>query len=515
MAGWKGVWRFAALFLPAALLVAFLSWSVVSHRTVSVIQGQVFDGADPVAGASVRLKGQPSSVLTDASGRFQISLTNHSETERLTVCQDGFFIAGAPVSSAPLTFNLQRLPEKDYEDYEWVEPTPDSRRQHNCGNCHDEIYREWSASGHARSAGNRRFLNLLDGTDWHGRSHVGWSLRDDHPDGVGVCNTCHAPTASFETDLRNLKGVARSGVHCDFCHKIADASTEHVGFTHGRYGYRLLRPAQGQLFFGPLDDVDRGEDAFSPLYQESRYCAACHEGTVFGVPVYSTYSEWLTSPARKEGKQCQTCHMAPSGKMTNFAPGKGGIDRDPMTLANHRFFAGSQEEMLQGCLQVQARITPRNHIMEAAIEIRADQIGHRLPTGFVDRNLLLVVEPLGKEGREVPIQQGPTLPAQSGQEWAGLPGKLYAKRLKDFAGHSPVPFWRARPEVEDSRLVPGQPDRIVFQFSPEVDRLRIRLLYRRFWPEVKQSKGWPDDSISLIDQSLAVNPQEPTRWSNH
>jgi hypothetical protein len=308
--------------------------------------------------------------------------------------------------------------------------------------------------------------------------------------------------------------VAASGVHCDFCHKIVDASTEHLGLTHGRYGYQLLRPAQGQLFFGPLDDVDRGEDAFSPLYQESRYCAACHEGTVFGVPVYTTYSEWLASPARKEGKQCQTCHMVPTGKLTNLAPGKGGIDRDPKTLANHRFFAGSQAEMLRRALHIRATINPGKNSLEAIIEVRADQVGHRLPTGFVDRNLLLVVEPVGKDNQRVDIAEGPRLPAQAGKEWAGLPGKLYAKLLRDFVGHVPVPFWRARPEVEDSRLYPGKPDRLVFRFSPEAERLRIRLLYRRFWPDITQTKGWPDDSIMLIDHWLAVKPSKATCWSS-
>jgi hypothetical protein len=426
------------------------------------------------------------------------------------------------LSSAPLVFNLQQLPAKDYEGYEWVNPAPDPSRPHNCGNCHGEIYQEWSASGHARSAGNRRFLSLLDGSDWQGRRRVGWSLRDDHPDGIGVCNACHAPTASFDTDLRPLSvspprvgGVAASGVHCDFCHKIVDTSTDHLGFTHGRYGYKLLRPSQGQLFFGPLDDVDRGEDAFSPIYQESRYCAACHEGTVFGVPVYSTYSEWLTSPARQEGKQCQTCHMAPTGKLANLAPGKGGIERDPKTLANHRFFAGSQMEMLRRSLQISATLTSGKDSLEAVIAIRADQVGHRLPTGFVDRNLLLVLEPFGKDDQKVHLDEGPKLPVQAGKEWAGLPGKLYAKRLADFAGHSPVPFWRARPEVEDNRLFPGQTDRLVFRFSPEVDRLRIRLLYRRFWPETIQSKGWPDDSITVIDHNFAVEARRVTRWSKH
>src|SRR5262249_31537693 len=138
-------------------------------------------------------------------------------------------------------------------------------------------------------------------------------------------------------DLRRAEGVALQGVHCDYCHKIAEVDNPQPGLTHGRFGLKLRRPAEGQLFFGPLDDVDRGDDAYSPLYRESRYCASCHEGTVFGVPVYTTYSEWLASPAAREGKQCQDCHMAPTGLLTNLAPGKGGIPRDPKTLANHRF----------------------------------------------------------------------------------------------------------------------------------------------------------------------------------
>ena len=43
--------------------------------------------------------------------------------------------------------------------------------------------------------------------------------------------------------------------------------------------------------------------------------ASGHEGVVFGVHVYSTYSEWLDSPARKQGRHCQDCHMKPTGTM--------------------------------------------------------------------------------------------------------------------------------------------------------------------------------------------------------
>ena len=194
----------------------------------------------------------------------------------------------------------------------------------------------------------RHFRNLYDCTDWHcGRA--GWGLLAEHPDGAGVCSSCHAPAVRDDDpavfDLRKLEGVARLGVHCDYCHKVAGPGDGQLGLAHGRFYLRLLRPRSGQLFFGPLDDVDRGEDSFSPFQRDSRFCASCHEGVVFGVPVYTTYSEWLQSPARRRGQQCQDCHMAPTGRLTNFAPGHGGLDRDPATLANHRFFDGGLDAL--------------------------------------------------------------------------------------------------------------------------------------------------------------------------
>src|SRR5262249_50049575 len=154
------------------------------------------------------------------------------------------------------------------------------------------------------------------------------------------------------------------------------------------------------------------EDSFSPLYCDSRYCASCHEGVVFGVHVYSTYSEWLDSPARREGKHCQTCHMAPTGKLTNLAPGKGGIARDPSTLASHRF-PGGQADLLKRCLSVAIDIQPAPGVVRAEVSVRA-AAGHRVPTGFVDRNLLLLVDAFDHVGQAVPLATGPTLPRVAG-----------------------------------------------------------------------------------------------------
>lgn len=481
------------------------AWFIFSRRPTTsrptYLQGVVLDDSGPISGAAVRFQGDPHFVLSNLDGIFELP-DRPKGIRQITAWKEGYLIAGAPSDAQALTLHLKSLPTKDNEGYSWVDSIPDAARPQNCGNCHRQIYDEWSASGHARSASNRRFLNLYDGTDWQGRGHVGWSLRDEHPDGIGVCNACHAPTAPFDADLRNLSGVSAHGVHCDFCHKIANASTERVGFTHGRYGFDLLRPSQGQLFFGPLDDVDRGEDAFASVYRDSKYCASCHEGVVFGVPVYTTYSEWLESPARKENKQCQNCHMAPTGMMSNIAPGKGGIERDPHTLGNHRFFEPSQMEMLRRCLLVATNADSQGDFLKVTVRIQADQVGHRVPTGFVDRNLLLVLEAFGPNESPMLPTGGPRLSSLAGKTWAGKAGKIYAKRLTDFDGKGPVPFWRARPVSEDNRLQPGQPDSLEWQFPSTTNRLRLRVIYRRFWPETARAKAWPEDDLIIVDEDI-------------
>jgi hypothetical protein len=473
---------------------------------------EVRDALGPVADAHVRYQGDTLAVATDRQGKAYLPAAAEP-SKRVTVSKVGYFIAGAEVRSPLLSIQLRRLPGEDAEDYHWVAPEPNPAQAHNCGNCHEAVYQEWANSGHARSARNRHFLNLYDGGDWSGRRQVGWNLLADHPDGAGVCTACHAPSVPFSDpayyDLRAAQGPSAQGVHCDYCHKVADVAEGTIGLTHGRFGLRLLRPAQGQLFFGPLHDVDRGEDAYTPVYQDSRYCASCHEGTVFGVPVYTTYSEWLASPARREGKQCQTCHMTPTGRLTNLAPGHGGIERRPETLANHRFFAGSQLEMLRGCLKVDA--VPLGTEDGGGIEVGvwATKVGHGVPTGFVDRQLLLVVEAFDATGKPVmPAKDCPTLPESAGEALAGLAGRLFAKQLSDFDGHRPVPFWRARPDPVDTRLQPGTLQRSRYTFGARVARARIRLLYRRFWDGVAAAKGWPDNELSVFQ--LHLKYQEST-----
>ncbi len=489
---------------PALLLLLTLPFglalSLLAPRPTSpLLAGEVRDEQGPLAAALVRSKGTSLATLTDLRGRFLLP----GRPRRLTAWKEGYFIAGG---RSP-RLHLERLPDEDNDDYAWVDPTPDPADEQRCGNCHQHLYREWKQGGHARSATGTYFLDLYEGSDRRG-GKAGWGLLAEHPNGAGVCSSCHAPSIRDDDpalfDLGKLTGVAARGVHCDYCHKVAGPSDDEPGLTHGRFALRLLRPHRGQLFFGPLDDVDRGEDSYSAFQRDSRLCAACHEGVVFGVPVYTTYSEWLASPARAAGRHCQHCHLKPTGTLTNIAPGHGGIRREPHTLANHRFWDTSQLDMLRRCLDLAVEAAGDRGQTTVSVRLLAHEVGHRVPTGFIDRQLLLVVQALDPTGAPVPLRQGLTLPAAAGAPLAGQPGRLYARLLKDETGRSPVPFWRALPEPEDTRLVPGQPDRHRFTFAGRAVRVRVRVLHRRFWAEAARAKGWPDQDLLVVDRTWPV-----------
>jgi hypothetical protein len=497
--------RLALTLVPLVAAAAALLARGVAGPVPPVVHGRVIGPGGPVPGTRVRAKATDQVTTTDTAGRFHLL---RAGARHVTAAADGFLIAGVQPLAAPLTLRLTPAPTRDNPGYNWVDPTPDPSSARNCGNCHAEIYREWVASGHSHSASGGRFRELYDGTD----AGVGaWGLLRQHPEAAGVCTACHAPAAreddSAYYDLRALRGTARSGVHCDYCHKVAGASEGSVGLAHGRFGLRLLRPAgDAGLFFGPLDDVDRSEDIYSAFYHDSRYCASCHEGTVTGVHAYSTYSEWLDSAARRQGKQCQDCHMAATGRMTNVAPGHGGHERDPRTLANHRFFAGDQAAMLQECVRVQAAFTCGGDAVRVRLVVSADGVGHRVPTGLPDRHLILVAE--GQDARRRALQpcRGPRLPTAAGERLRGRPGRLYAKLLRDFNGHSPAPFWAAEPDFDDNRLTPGRPDLIELEFPPGLAVVRVRVLYRPFWDEIARTRQWPDADVVVFREAFAVGP---------
>jgi len=403
--------------LAAAVAVATAYWL----RTPSVVTGLVEGKSGPIPGARVRVQGSGRLVLSDSRGLFHLPA---GDGTTITGWASGYYITGAAVPrSGLLRLQLKPIPAADNESYSWISPAPDPDNRLACANCHTKLYREWSASAHGRSAVNRRFLTMFYGTDWSGQRRAGWHFAADRPESRAVCTPCHLPTVTaFEPaaeDPAAARGVDREGVHCDFCHKVRSVEAAAIGLAHGRHAFELLRPPPGrQLFFGQLDDVTQDEAAFSALYRSSDYCAGCHEGVLFGIPVYTTWSEWRDSTYAARGVHCQDCHMKPDGRTSRVAPGHGGVDRDPWTISTHRMAAADDPELLRRSVQMTCQASRRANSIHVSITLQTTGVGHRMPTGSPLRHLILTVKASGPDG-PLELIKGPRLPAAAGLLKAG------------------------------------------------------------------------------------------------
>ena len=479
----------------------------------AVLRGSVAGPGGPVAGATVRWQTHGEAVVTGRRGEFELPIV--TGRRRLAVSAEGHYITTRDVRAGDdVRITLEPLPSHDAASYTWADPQPCAASPQNCGNCHERIHAEWLRSAHARSATNPRLRDLIEGQDTHGAAEPEWHMRRDHPHGVAVCNACHAPTLEpadrHWESLTRAAGAAAKGVHCDFCHKVQSIDTSNVGATHGRYAMRLLRPGDGtQVVFGPLEDTERADTAAAAVYRHSEYCASCHEGTIFGVRAYTTYSEWLGSPAGRAGRQCQDCHMAAAAGVTNMAPLRGGLERNPATLSDHSLRSATNpryEDVIR--LTVEAQATTAG--VRATLTIDASQVGHAVPTGFIDRHLVLLVDAFDNAGTVVPVLEGTRLPEYAGASLAGRPGFLFAKVLADPAGRLTAPVWNASAIHADTRLDPNRPQNMTFLLGAAAARLRVQFLHRDFWESMRTRKRWGDDTTVLLDAECGL-PAPPTR----
>jgi hypothetical protein len=198
--------------------------------------------------------------------------------------------------------------------------------------------------------------------------------------------------------------------------------------------------------------------------------------------------------------------MTPTGTMTNIAPGNGGVERDPKTLASHDF-PGATAEMLRRSIQVKTTVNRSATETTVMVTVVANHVGHRVPTGFIDRHLLLIVEGRDREGRVVAARAGPVLPDRAGKRWAGQPGWIYGKQHLSPAGR-PLPFWLCAAELLDTRLVPEQADEKRFSYPLDVATVHVRMVYRFFWDEVATAREWQDNDIVVSEETIRIKSAE-------
>jgi hypothetical protein len=525
------------------------------------IQGLVLDADAPVPGAVVRVQTTENAVTSDENGHFKLYGFETTTPVTLTAWASGYYISGEfnlSPGDRGVELNLTAHTDVDNPSYQWLSAFASAGAAGNCEKCHSDSsghlpFDEWQLDAHSQTLENIRFMTMYNGTDvWGNQSpltrfvcspdygcvplppdpsqpYYGPGYRLDFPNSSGNCAACHAPAAAidqpYNVDPNQVSGVDAEGVPCDFCHKIWDVKlNQTTGLPNinmpGVISYEYRRPPDGhQYFAGPFDDVAPGEDTFSPLQNQSQFCAPCHFGHFWDVLVYNSFGEWLESPYSdpQTGQTCQDCHMPP-GFIDRFAlADQGGLARDPQKVFSHQMPGAMDTVLLQNALSMEVEAQREYGQLIVEITLTNDKTGHHVPTDSPLRHLILIVEALDTQENNLVFTSGPTLPVWCGEGdpsqgyFAGLPGKAYAKILEErWTNISPSgAYWNQTRVVEDNRIPALGSDSSVYYFEDipgERIVVKARLLYRRAFITLVDQKDWdaPDIQMEAAEITLEV-----------
>jgi nitrate/TMAO reductase-like tetraheme cytochrome c subunit len=225
-----------------------------------------------------------------------------------------------------------------------------------CGECHKQIYDEWSSSQHAYAsispmfhAFEQKFQELTKGT-------------------VGTfCVRCHQQVGTQlgenrETPLWAMSQISREGVSCITCHRVKEQYNKVNGERRVEPG-KIFEPVYGTGEKSVIKDVIADKETYSvktskdgrgldihngmmtnPQLSKSEFCVSCHQVAVnLGIKLEIVWDQYRDSPARKAGVSCQDCHMGkvpgkPEGYATAPSAVVGGKEINPgRKHADHRF----------------------------------------------------------------------------------------------------------------------------------------------------------------------------------
>ena len=502
--------------------------------------GTVADNSgNPIPQAIVRLQATSISTFTDETGSFALYSETKTKARYITAWKEGYLNGGEKIVSGKNIYRivLKKQPLVDNQEYAWAFSKQHGKKRNNqkaCESCHPEVFAEWEKSSHSGSATNPLFFAVFSGKHKNGSLTGGPGYLLDFPGSKGNCATCHIPAAAlrnpFNVDPIAVQGVDAEGIFCDICHKIVEARVDDTGGRPGVLSFSFKRPSPGEdLFFGQLDDVIAGPDAYHPLYRDSNYCAPCHHGKFWNVLAYSEFAEWKASSYAKRNIHCQDCHMKLDSGPRRFAIEKeGGVVRDPTTLSSHMQFGLNDQSFMKSTVQLKSSAEVAGAKLHVRVSIENVAGGHHIPTGSPMRNMILLVQASDSNGRMLPMVKGDRIPDWAGNgspqqgNFAGLPGKGFAKILGDlieypadprlgrqFSRIYPAPYWRPAVLMSDNRIPAEATDSSEYIFQLPEQRsgkyqVRIKLIYRRTFKTWGDLASIKNDDLELAKMDMTV-----------
>ncbi len=412
-----------------------------------------------------------------------------------------------------------------------------------CGQCHKRIYREWSSSMMGRDLDNPVVYQFYTATNAQGKfdglGFKGFMRMRGHPEENGDCADCHVPIQVIEAHEKGegdvdlgkamrLETRKDHGIACIFCHSVKEVRLKKG--VDGRWNRRIFERVRLEkgVIHGPYPQAeDSPHDRFrvSKLYRGSEICGVCHLNQEKKVVSISTYADWKELyDAGKTDKTCQDCHMP-------LIPGKARAAEDaPLRegLRHHVFIGARDAEMRKKALRLELKGHIENGRLVVDTVVENVSAAHTVPASAPIRNVILKIDAVDENGRPLPWAGGKKglLPPLAGmgnpktgekgpRDWAGLPGKMYAKVYR-----SPVIPKLGRPlvgvggfaaeaEVFNTLLHYKKPDhaRFVFQVPDGVKTVKVkaRLVYRWAYKPLADHKGWNMPDLPMTEREITLN----------
>lgn len=280
-----------------------------------------------------------------------------------------------------------------------------------CGDCHSEIFSQWSNSMHSLSQKDPVYLSVSE--------FMRKGLVDlDEIAEAESCVKCHVPVGvvtgypkKTSDDKSKIPDIANQGIQCDYCHSAVSAEKMYNN------GIKL-NPGHGEddpgIKNGPRRDAesDFHETKYSEFHTQSEICGNCHnvKHVVFNTDLETTYDEWkkgpYNSPDPEKRITCQGCHMfqrpgLPATGSVKRSKNKGqAADDGPVRehvfthyfVGANRFIPETFGDMEKGKM-AEARLMNSATLAIETGEIEKGKLGiritntgagHYLPTGLTD-----------------------------------------------------------------------------------------------------------------------------------
>jgi len=299
-----------------------------------------------------------------------------------------------------------------------------------CGKCHQDIYKVWSSrSVHAQSAVDPDFREALAGVS-----------RAERP----TCLMCHAPTTVVTGDHDLKQALTQEGITCDFCHSLEGVDLNRQVPFRLDVGLRKRGPLRNPA-------VAPHETAYSDLHTSALLCASCHEyRNRHGVAVLSSYSEWQAGPYPQLKVTCQGCHM--ETYKARLVAGQKADEISRVFINLHEVPGGRSPAQLRRALDLNiAEVRTAGGETRVDVEVSNIAAGHRVPGGFPNRRLRLVVT-LSGGGRTERREQ------------------VYQRVVTDASGREVEDvarlFTHATAVRSDNRIAPREARKERFSFAP-------------------------------------------------